>query len=321
MIFPEFLKDNDSIGVTACSCGVLDKIDKYERSIAHVKEHGFNIVETPNVRTGGLVSSDVETRVKELEILVKDKNIKMINIASGGDFLCEILPYVNYDLIRNNIKWFGGSSDPTSLLYTITTNLDIATIYTPCNMSGYSSDVLHQSYLDYFEIVKGNVVKQYKSDYYESDDDVFDLPNEWNSFGDKIDESGIIIGGCIESLKDLIGTKQDKTLDFISKYKDSGIIWYFDVFSMSAEDLYRTLLQFKNAGWFKYTKLILIGKVRFPSSFANLDYADMIKKALDEFKVIYKFDVGHVKPSMTMINGCKASVKYDGKNGSLEYFF
>ena len=165
MIFPEFLKDNDSIGVTACSCGVLDKIDKYERSIAHVKEHGFNIVETPNVRTGGLVSSDVETRVKELEILVKDKNIKMINIASGGDFLCEILPYVNYDLIRNNIKWFGGSSDPTSLLYTITTNLDIATIYTPCNMSGYSSDVLHQSYLDYFEIVKGNVVKQYKSDY------------------------------------------------------------------------------------------------------------------------------------------------------------
>ena len=90
---------------------------------------------------------------------------------------------------------------------------------------------------------------------------------------------------------------------------------------MSAEDLYRTLLQFKNAGWFKYTKLILIGKVRFPSSFANLDYADMIKKALDEFKVIYKFDVGHVKPSMTMINGCKASVKYDGKNGSLEYFF
>ena len=30
MIKPEFLNDNDTIGVTACSSGVLYKIDKYE---------------------------------------------------------------------------------------------------------------------------------------------------------------------------------------------------------------------------------------------------------------------------------------------------
>ena len=319
MIIPAFLNDNDSIGVTACSCGVLDKIDKYEKSINNVKKHGFKIIETPNVRKGGLVSSDAKTRVKELDGLVINKDIKMINIAAGGDFLYEILPLVDYDLIRDNPKWFGGSSDPTSLIYSITTKLDIPTIYTPCNMSGYSSDNLHQSYLDYFEIIKGNLVKQYKSDKYESLDDVFDLDNEWNSFGKNIDNTGVLLGGCIECLKDIIGTKFDNTLDFIEKYKDEGIIWYFDVFSLSAEDLYRTLLQFKNAGWFKYTKLILIGKVKYPSSFMDLDYAEMINKALKDYDVIYKFDVGHVKPSMTMINGFKVRVKYDKKEGSLEY--
>ena len=319
MIIPEFLKENDTIGVTACSSGVLDKIDKYEKSINYVKKQGFNILETNNVRTGGLVSSDARTRVIELNSLVTNKDVKMINIAAGGDLLCEILPLVDYDLIKNNPKWYGGSSDPTSLLYSITTKLDMPTIYTPCNMSGYSSDNLHQSYLDYFQIIKGNLVKQYKSDKYESDDDIFDLDNEWNSYGKDIDQEGVLLGGCIDCLKDIIGTKFDNTLDFIEKHKGEGIIWYFDVFSLSVEDLYRTLLQFKNAGWFKYTKLVLVGKVRFPNTFTELTYEEMIKKALDEYDVIYNFDVGHVKPSMTMINGFKARVKYNKDEGSLEY--
>ena len=319
MIIPEFLNDNDTIGVTACSCGVLDKIDKYEKSIKNVKKNGFNILETPDVRTGGLVSTDAKTRVNELNSLVTNKDIKMINIAAGGDFLCEILPYLDYDLIKKNPKWYGGSSDPTSLLYSITTKLDMPSIYTPCNMSGYSSDDLHQCYLDYFQIIKGNLVKQYKSDKYESKDDIFDLDNEWNSYGDDINEEGILLGGCIESLKDIIGTKFDNTLEFIEKHKEEGVIWYFDVFSLSVEDLYRTLLQFKNAGWFKYTKLILIGKVKYPNSFMELAYDETIKKALGEYKVIYKFDIGHVKPSITMINGFKVRVIYNKKEGSLEY--
>ena len=319
MIIPEYLKDNDLVGVTACSCGVLHKIDKYEKSISNFKKQGFRILETPNVRTDGLVSSDIDTRVKELESLVTNKEVKMINIASGGDFLIDMLPYVNYDLIKENVKWFGGSSDPTSLLYTITTKLDIATMYTPCNMSGYNADNLHKSYLDYFKIVKGDLVKQEKSDFYEGSEDVFDQVNEWNSFGKTVDEKGIIIGGCIESLKDLIGTNLDYTKEFLEKYKDEGIIWYFDVFSMSGDDLYRTLCQFKNAGWFKYTKLILIGKVKYPPEYSGLNYEDAIKQMLNEYKVIYKFDVGHVKPSMTMINGMKVHVKFDGNKGSLEY--
>lgn len=319
MIIPKFLDKNDTIGVTACSCGVLHKLDKYERSINNVKKQGFNILETPNVRTDGLVSSDALTRVRELNELVTNKDIKMINIASGGDFLCEIIPYLDLDLMKRNVKWYGGSSDPTSLLYIITTNLDIATIYTPCNMSGYSAKELHQSYLDYFKIITGDLVKQTKSKYYEGEEDIFDQLNEWESYGDTIDERGILIGGCLESLKDLIGTKNDKTLDFIEKYKDKGIIWYFDIFGMSVEDVYRTLLQFKYAGWFKYTKLIVVGKVRYPNSFTDLTYDEVIKKALNEYKVIYKFDVGHVKPSMTMINGLEARIKYDQEEGFLEY--
>ena len=43
MIFPKHINNNDTIGVTACSCGILDKLEKYEYSINNVKELGFNI--------------------------------------------------------------------------------------------------------------------------------------------------------------------------------------------------------------------------------------------------------------------------------------
>jgi muramoyltetrapeptide carboxypeptidase LdcA involved in peptidoglycan recycling len=50
-----------------------------------------------------------------------------------------------------------------------------------------------------------------------------------------------------------------------------------------------------------------------------MSYEDAIKKSLGDYKVIYKYDVGHLKPSMTMINGFKARVKYNKDEGSLEY--
>ena len=90
---------------------------------------------------------------------------------------------------------------------------------------------------------------------------------------------------------------------------------------MTSESLYNTLIQFKMAGWFSYTKAILIGKVAFANSFCQVTYEEMIKKALADLdiKIIYKFDVGHVKPSFTMINGMKARIISNENEGSLEY--
>lgn len=321
MIIPKFLNNGDTIGITACSCGVARKIEKYEKSINNVKANGFEIVETNNVRTDGYVSSDRVIRARELENLFLDDSVDMIAIASGGDFLYDMLTEVDFKILKDNIKWLVGSSDPTSLLYILTTNYDIATMYSPCNMSGFSSEDLHQSYLNYFEILKGNLVKQEKFFYYENRevDDLFDQVNEWGNLNGNVDEEGILIGGCIEVLKDVIGTKFDKTNEFLERYKDEGFIWYFDVFSMTSEGLYNTLLQFKNAGWFKYTKAVIIGKVLFPNTFTDLSYEDAVKNALPEMKTIFNFDIGHVKPSFTMINGMKAKLISNDSEGSLDF--
>ena len=321
MIFPKYLEKNSTIGITACSAGVLKKIDKYEKSISNVMKSGFNIVETDNVRTAGVVSSDKTTRARELEELYMNNNVDIVAIASGGDFLYDMLNEIDFSILKDNIKWLSGSSDPTSLLYILTTNYDIATIYSPCNMSGFSDEELHISYLNYFDIIRGILVKQEKNKYRESKSfsDELNMENKWLNISGDVDETGILIGGCIEVLKDIIGTKFDKTNKFLEKYKKDGYIWYFDVFSMASEDLYKTLLQFKNAGWFKYTKAILIGKVAFPNTFTDLSYEDAIRNALEDIKSVYEFDIGHVKPSFTMINGMKARVVSNDKEGYLDF--
>jgi muramoyltetrapeptide carboxypeptidase LdcA involved in peptidoglycan recycling len=88
---------------------------------------------------------------------------------------------------------------------------------------------------------------------------------------------------------------------------------------MTSEGLYNTLLQFKNAGWFKYAKAVVIGKVRFPNTFTGMLYEDAIKNSLEDVKCIFNFDIGHVKPSFTMINGMKARVVSNENEGYLEF--
>ena len=134
-------------------------------------------------------------------------------------------------------------------------------------------------------------------------------------FGD-VDVNGRMIGGCIDVLKDIIGTKYDGTKEFISKYKEDGIIWYFDIFSLTAEDLYLLLIQMREAGWLDYLKGVIVGRVKYPNSFVEMTYQDALRKVLD-VPVIFNADIGHVAPKMTIINGSIATITSNNGKGTI----
>ena len=246
MRYPKMLIKNSTIGVVAMSAGVGKKIDEYELSINNIKKNGFNIVETESVRVNHFISNTGEVRAKELDSLVNDDNIDMIMCAAGGDFAIEMLPYVNEESIIKNPKWIMGASDPTSLLYYVTTKLDIATMYGH-NAGSYDAINLDQSNLISFEYLKGNLVEQKSYSLYESnkkgrtsDGYLLDTPVIYeNLFGD-VDVNGRMIGGCIDVITMLIGTKYDYTLEYINSC-DEGIIWYLDNCELTPQEFYRRL--------------------------------------------------------------------------------
>ena len=119
MIYPEFLKEYDTIGVTAPSDGITDevKLKRLDNAIKNFEKRGFKIKETPNVRYSikGRSSSS-EERARELERLYKDKDVKAIICTSGGDFLLEMLSEVDFKIIKDNPKWIQGYSEQVCYL-------------------------------------------------------------------------------------------------------------------------------------------------------------------------------------------------------------
>lgn len=354
MIYPKFLKQNDTIGICAPSAGIgKEKAKYFEKSLDNIKKAGYKIKETASVRNEGVASNTGEIRGKEFNQLVNDETVDMIWSASGGDMLVEMLDFVDEDALIQNPKWIAGYSDPTTLLFHITTNLDIATIYGN-NAGSFDMNELHPSLKNSLEIVKGNLVKQDSFEMCErnrlkvnseseevdgqillqngSDDNTqknnqeiefvgynLDTKVEWKTPNGPVDITGRLIGGCIDCLNFIIGTKYDGTKKFIEKYKNDGIIWYFDNFALKAEDLFFVLWHMKQAGWFEYAKGFVFGRTLFEGSFLDMSYEEAIQRALGkEIPIIMEADIGHVAPKFTIINGAMGHFCADNGKGSLE---
>ena len=250
--------------------------------------------------------------------------------ACGGEFLLEMLSEVNLNIIKDNPKWLQGFSDPTGLVFTITTNLDIATIYGD-NFSSFGMKNWHKSLYNNLEILKGNIVPQESFDKYESTraeriigDEEYNLDAKvkWENLNqEEINITGRMIGGCIDILTELFGTRFDKTKEFIEKYKEDGIIWYFDNCELTSENLIRTLWKFKDNGWFKYTKGIIFGRSAIEKSYYDISFKEAVERSLLDLNVpiIINTDIGHVSPRMTIINGAIANIVSKEGKGEIEF--
>ena len=323
MIYPEFLKKGDVIGVCAPSAGLLIEDTEYEASVKCLNNEGYTIKETKNVHTELLESAPPEVRGEEFNQLIADKDVDAVICAAGGDFLISMLPYVDYDAFAKNPKWIEGYSDPTSLLYSITTKLDIATVY-GANASGFWHDELHRSLRDNLDILKGDVPVQESFELYERDRSGraggFNLTErvEWVCPNGDFTATGRLLGGCLDCITDVVGTEFDGTREFIERYKDDGILWYFDIFSLKAEMVHNVLFKMKHMGLFKYAKGFIFGRVCFPATFADITYIEAAKKILGDAPMVFEADIGHVAPKFTVINGALGTVECKDGKGKLE---
>lgn len=333
MIYPKFLKENDWIGITAPSDGTIEETDIYrlENAIKKFEELNYKIKETNDVRTSIKgKSAPSKVQAKELEDLFKDEEIKCIICAGGGDFLLEMLSEVNFEVIKDNPKWLQGYSDPTGLLFTITTNLDIATIYAD-NFKSFGMKTWHESLENNLNILRGNLITQKSFERYESTRAERLIGNEgynldakvkWENLNSKeVNVKGRIIGGCLDILSELFGTRFDKTKDFIEKYKNDGIVWYLENCEMTSESIIRTLWKFKDNGWFKYTKGIIFGRSGLEKSCYDISFREAVTRVLGELNIpiIFNADIGHVSPRMTIINGAICNVISKNGKGKIKF--
>ncbi len=327
MIVPKWIEKNDTIGVTACSGGKTAPVDliRMDNGARQFGKRGYKVIETPDVRTEERGrSAPAKERAKQLHELVSNPEVTWIIQACGGDYLAEMLSYVDFELIKNNPKWHQGYSDPTGLLFSVTTNCDMATVYGG-NFGDFGMADWHKCLTDNVAVLEGQLTLQesfplYKDGFvkritgYENYEE--DTPVKWVCCGERTEMSGRLLGGCLDVLLDLVGTRFDNTVNWCDTYKEDGILWYLESFALSSERLTCGLWHLKEAGWFRHATGFVFGRPTFFSSDYEISYKEAVESVLGELNVpiIYEADIGHKAPRFTMINGAKAEIAVkDGK--------
>ena len=163
MKYPENLKIGDTIGICAPSCGIINpsKQIKLDKAIIQLKELGYNIIETESVRIESRGrSTSAQKRVDEFMEIYKNPNVKLIIFATGGDFLCEMLDYLDFDLLKKlPPKWLQGYSDISGIQFMFNTILDIATMYSQ-TIKDYAMRPLYRNLTDTLKLESGENVIQ-----------------------------------------------------------------------------------------------------------------------------------------------------------------
>ena len=335
MKYPKFIKKGDKIAVTAPSAGFYkeEQLREYENAIQNIKKMGFEFLETKNVRTheDGR-SSSAKERAKQFMQVWEDESVDAIICAKGGDFACEMLDYLDFERLKKlSPKWLQGFSDITNLGFVLTTNLDIATIYGE-NIRDYGMREPFKTLTDSIKIMQGKEVVQKSFGVCEPKEDereIFEtyhltLETQWKNLYDekKLMFSGRCVGGCLDVIINLIGTKYDGVKDYIKKYKNDGIVWFFDIFEMSTPQVFCHLWQMKNAGYFEHCKGIIFGRAFLLREDYDMDLAEVVKDAIGDLAIpiILDADIGHVPPQMPIVNGSILEITCENGQGEIKTF-
>lgn len=332
MRFPKFLQKNNTIGLASPSFGISDDpyFSRYNSAKEFLNNEGYQLIETASAyKLENAESNDEKTRASELMELYFNDNVDFIFSNAGGELMVEILPYLDFDKIRESEpKFFMGYSDNTNFTFTITTICDIASIYGPHTPS-FGMRPIDDSTLDAYSLVKGEKLKFNSYPYYQDRSLELELlplenyPSTIPVFWDTINNTsfeGRIIGGCLDCLLNLVGTKYDNVKNFTEKYKNDGIIWYLEGCELNSLATKRGLWLLKENGWFKYVKGFIFGRPLNTETPFDVSYKDAVYDILDEYNVpiVLNSCIGHVSPSIPIINGSYAKVAVNQGFGTIE---
>lgn len=324
---PPFLKIGNTIGITAPSFGCSEEpyFSRFKEAQNRLKELGYNfkIGETVFKNDGIGISTNPKDAAKELTEFYCDSSIDIIISASGGELMCETLSYVDFEKIKNAPpKWFMGHSDNTNFIFPLVTACGVKSIYGN-NICGFGRTWGTPQY-DALAILEGkkNSVCGY-SEFYLSDEN----PPEKKELkiypknNCDVNFSGILIGGCLDVLDNLCGTR----FDFMKKFnsENQNIIWALEACDLNPMDIRRSVWHLKESGWFEKASGFVIGRplTAWKQNFLGVNQYNAIIDILKDLNVpiILDADIGHINPDMPLVMGAETTVKVE--NGNINCIF
>lgn len=333
MIKPERLKKGDKIAVVSLSSGLLGEeklIHKYHIAKERLEnDFRLEVVTMPNALKGlDFVYNNPQARAKDLMDAFKDKRIKAIFCAIGGDDTIRLLPYIDYEVIKNNPKIFMGYSD-TTVNHFMMYKAGLVSFYGPTIMCEFGE------YVKMFDYTKEAIVNilfndsnnyEIKSSEYWSKDFVSWKEENINIAKKMLPEehgyeilqgngiiTGSLLGGCIDAFPMCIGTEIWPTIE---EWKDKILLIETSEEKMAPEYLTYYLRNLGAQGIFDVIKGIIVGKPQEEKYYEEYKY--VYQKVLKEYNkttlpVLYNVNIGHAFPTGILPLGTKVEINLNEK--------
>ena len=318
VIKPAALKPGNTIGIVSPAWfGGPTFVRRAERGIAELERLGYRVrVGRHAFENDGWVSASAEKRVADIHEMFADEDVQAILATIGGDHSCQLLPHLDWDLIRQNPKIFMGFSDIAVLNNAIHHETGLVTFNGPSLMTDWAEfpemptfaqnnalGVLTrpepfgrigpapswtEEYLDW-EIGQDETRPRARHQ-----------STGWTWIREGVAE-GPVMGGCLESLQHLRGTRWWPDLD--------GAILFLETSEErpSPAKVDGLLMDLENMGALSKLVGMIVARPYKYSDSDRLLLHDVIRNRTREwsFPVLADVDAGHTSPIVTMPIGCK----------------
>jgi len=334
MRYPEFIKECQTIHLTAPSLAMTGKWygKRGKQAKKEMKKLGFKVIQTKSTTKpfrSVFENTSYIDKANELLEAYKDKSSSIVWSVAGGETMIKTIELLDFNQIKKlPPKWFIGMSDNTNFGLLLPTLCDVASIYS-YNFPSMGALPYHKSQDDLIRILKGEDIIQYSFQKYSTSKPLKALSNfvcdkrtSWKSLNKQdIKLEGRFIGGCLDVIIALLGTKFDNLDNFCKKYQEDGIVLFLESCDLNILGQIRAYDQLINTSWFKYVKGLVIGRPLHREKVFNVKYEEMLHEEFDKLNipVIYDFDIGHTSPMLTMINGGYAELTLRKKKGTIHF--
>lgn len=324
-IKPRALQPGEIVGIVSPSWfGGPSFERRLNRGIRQIEALGFRTrIGTHALQNAGWVSASAEERASDLHDMFRDPKVRAIIATIGGDHARQVLPLIDWDLIRANPRVFMGFSDITVLNVAIWTETGIVTFNGPSVMTDWAEYPAMPAYARNAALAAitrpepAGVLRSAAAwteellDWETGEDEtrarVMTPSHGWTWLREGSAE-GRLIGGCLESLQHLRGTR-----------------WWPDfthaiLFLETAEE--RPSPATVDGIFSDYENMGVLGRIRGMVVARPYGYTDDDRLELHEvirertarwaIPVLADVDAGHTSPILTLPIGCRARLDSAG---------
>jgi muramoyltetrapeptide carboxypeptidase LdcA involved in peptidoglycan recycling len=337
LIKPAKLQKGDKIATISLSwggAGDQDILWRYEVGKKRLQEEfGLEVIEMPTTLKGSAyLYNHPEKRAEDLMAAFSDPSIKGIFSCIGGTESVRMLPFIDYNIIRNNPKVFIGYSDST-VTHFICQKAGISSFYGASILAEFAENVQMLDYTKHWvkKTLFDNTVigKIEPSTVWTSEYLPWEVKNRgiqrklhtntgYELLQGQGKVQGRLIGGCMEVMEMLKGTEVWPDL---KAWKD-GIL-FFETSEDKPDPTYVEywLRNYGSIGVLKSVKGIIFGK-----PYDNLYYEEykeaLIKVVRQELRlvdlpILYNMNFGHTAPMCVLPYGALAEIDCEEKGFSI----